>query len=222
LNQDLDTFAAIAAHDLRSPASTILGFAQLLSEEHTPAEEVAVRAIKTIQKTASRMLELIDQLLDYAKMGKEHLNRTPFSLKAAAHEAIDNLNAQIQESGAKVLIGNLPEYKGDQILFRQIFQNLISNSIKFRAKDRVCEVNISSLEEKNGWIRLTVKDNCGGFDPKLSEVIFQPFKRGTNLKDTHGSGLGLATVRKIVELHGGKISATAQLNLGAEFTIELP
>ncbi len=218
MNLELETFVAVAAHDLRSPASTILGFADLISEESAAGE---VKAVNIIKKTAVRMLELIDQLLDYSKIGKEHLAKAGFSLQTIANEAKDNLASQIQETKARINIEALPDYKGDSVLFRQLFQNLLSNSLKFCSKERPPEVVVKAVKEKN-LIRLSIKDNGIGFDPKLADMIFEPFKRGNSRSDIHGSGLGLATVKKIVELHGGKISAIGNLNSGAEILIDLP
>ncbi len=225
MNLELETFAAVAAHDLRSPTATIIGFADLIVDEQDQEQdhsaEVAVMAVNTIKKTAHRMLELIDQLLGYAKIGKEHLARTTFSLKIIASEAKENLTAQIQDSKAIVNIKDLPDYSGDAVLFCQLFQNLISNSLKFKAKDRTSEIVIAGTQEK-GRIRLHVKDNGLGFDPKLSEIIFQPFERGDQRTGVQGSGLGLATAKKIVELHGGTIRAIGKVDEGAEVIIDLP
>lgn len=221
INQELETFAAVAAHDLRSPTSTILGYVDLIASEEPIAAEVAGKAVETIKRTAGRMLELIDRLLEYSRIGKEHLARENFSLKAAAMDAADLLSTQIQDSGTLVHVGDLPDYMGDQILFRQLFQNLISNSIKFRSQKRACEIFVRATKD-DAHLRLVVTDNGSGFDPVLSEQIFQPFKRGTNRLDIQGSGLGLATVKKIVELHGGKIHGKGALDIGAEIQIELP
>lgn len=221
INLELETFAAVAAHDLRAPTSTILGFADLIFENAKVEDELAVKAVHTIKKTAHRMLELIDQLLSYAKMGKEYLTRANFSLKTVVLEAKENLTTQIQETGAKINIEDLPAYEGDPVLFRQLFQNLLSNCLKFSDKQRPCQISITSSTQKN-QIQLRIKDNGAGFDPKLNEVIFQPFKRGNNRSDIQGSGLGLATAKKIVELHGGKISARGQIDQGAEISIDLP
>ena len=221
MNLELETYAAIAAHDLRSPISTILGFADIIFERTNTEDEVSFYAIGVIKKTAHRMLELIDQLLSYAKVGKEHLIRSTFSLNAVAHEAKENLAAQIQEIDAQINIEDLPNYEGDAILFRQLFQNLISNSLKFHSPHRLCQVSIKSTSNKNE-IQLQIKDNGIGFDPKLNEMIFQPFNRGNNRSDIQGSGLGLATAKKIVDLHGGKISAVGQSGKGTEVFIILP
>ncbi len=221
MNQELETFAVVAAHDLRSPASTILGFADLISEEGRVADHVAIKAVDTIKRTAMRMLELIDQLLDYSKIGKEHLKREPFSPQVVAEEAKVNLTAQIEDAHAVIEIEKMPEYHGDAILFRQLFQNLFSNSLKFRATERPLRITLGGALEQNK-LRLHIVDNGVGFDPKLSELIFQPFKRGDARSETQGSGLGLATAKKIVELHGGKISAVGHPGRGAELLIELP
>lgn len=221
VNTDLETFAAIAAHDLRSPTATILGFVQLLNEEGGPQNEMATKAIATIQKTAGRMLELIDQLLDYAKIGKEHLACKVFPLQVVAEEAKENLTEYLRKAGGKIVIEPMPEYTGDPILFRQLFQNVMANSLKFRDKSRPVVITVSGQQDRSG-IHLQIKDNGVGFDPAMSEEIFLPFKRAGNKADTQGSGLGLATVRRIVERHHGKIKAVGIPGKGAEILIELP
>lgn len=219
--EDLERFAAVAAHDLRSPASTIIGYADLVLEGSRDVSEDMINQIKTIKNIGSRMIHLIDQLLDYSKIGKSKIEKKSFSLSAAAEEAKSNLAQNISEAGAVVTIGSLPEVTGYPILFTQLFQNLIANSLKFKSHKRKIQITISGREE-NDQVKLSVTDNGIGFDPLLNREIFEPFKRGDNIKNIVGSGLGLATVRKIVELHGGKISAVGRIDEGAEFNIEIP
>ncbi len=218
---DLERFAAIAAHDLRSPASTIIGYADLMLDDHKDVSEDAINQIKTIKNVGSRMILLIDQLLEYAKIGKSEMEKKGFSLSSAAQEAKANLANNISQAGAEVTIERLPEVTGYPILFSQLFQNLIANSLKFKSAKRTSQIIISGSKE-NDIVKLCIKDNGMGFDPLLNQEIFEPFKRGDNSKNIQGSGLGLATVRKIVEMHGGKISAVGRVGEGAEFNIEIP
>lgn len=218
---DLERFAAVAAHDLRLPASTIIGYADLILDESENVSENIQHPVKSIKKIGSRMIHLIDQLLDYAKIGKSKIEKINFSLSEAAQEAKANLAKHISEAKAVVTIESLPEATGHPILFTQLFQNLIANSLKFKSDNRTNQITISGRQEDD-VIKLRIKDNGLGFDPKLNKEIFEPFKRGDNSKNVHGSGLGLATVQKIVELHEGKVWALGQVDGGAEFNIEIP
>ena len=219
--QDLERFAAVAAHDLRSPASTIIGYADLALDDSAQASDEMISQIKTIKNIGSRMIHLIDQLLDYSKIGKSDIEQKSFSLSVSALEAKSNLAKNISESNAEIIIEDLPEVTGYPVLFTQLFQNLIANSLKFKSDKIPSRITISGRQE-NDLIKLFIKDNGMGFDPALNREIFEPFKRGNNSKDIKGSGLGLATVQKIVELHGGKIRAIGRMDEGAEFIIEIP
>ncbi len=218
---DLERFSAIAAHDLRSPTSTIIGYADLILDDSKEVSNETLNQIKTIKTIGSRMIHLIDQLLEYAKIGKSKIERKKFSLVVAAEEAKSNLAKDISEAGAIVTIENLPEITGHPILFTQLFQNLIANALKFKSEKRAPQIAISGRQEHD-LIKLRIKDNGMGFDPSLNEEIFGPFKRGDNSKNIAGSGLGLATVQKIVELHEGTVSAVGRVDEGAEFNIEIP
>ena len=219
INTDLERFAGIAAHDLRAPASTIVGYAELLQEQNLDSE--ARPAVDTIHRTAKRIISLVEQLLLYAKIGKSQYSAKIVSLRQAVSGATENLNAQIAEANINVHVGDLPSIHGDQLLLLQLFQNLISNSIKFRSPDRKLCIDISS-HAVPGYNIVTVRDNGIGFDPLLTEEIFEPFKRGSNIKKIAGSGLGLATVKKVMDLHGGSISAEGILNQGAVFSLQFP
>ncbi len=220
-HSDLERFVAVAAHDLRSPAATIVSYAELALAEAGNLTALPVNPVDTIRKISLRMIQLIDQLLVYTKIGNSDVVKKSFSLFAAAEAAKMSLTNQILEAQAEVLIESLPDYYGDQVLFSQLFQNLIANSLKFKAAERKCRILIS-YEEDQSFLRLRIKDNGIGFDPEMSQEIFEPFKRGVNHQNIKGSGLGLATVKKIVELHGGRIHAMGRLDAGVEIHIELP
>ncbi len=219
--EDMERFVAVAAHDLRSPALTIIGYTDLLLDHLSQTSDEIVLPIQTIRNIGSRMIQLVDQLLDYSKISKSDIEKKFFPLSKSAMDAKSNLEKNISESNAEVVINDLPEINGCPILLTQLFQNLIANSLKFKSNSRPCEITISSIQDKN-FIKIFIKDNGMGFDPTLNREIFEPFKRGNNIKNINGSGLGLATVQKIVELHGGKISAIGHKGEGAEFIIELP
>ncbi len=218
--EDLERFAAVAAHDLRSPVSTMIGFAELVLEDRGYNSEETHDQISSIKNIGLRMINLIDQLFEYAKIGKSNLEKKRFSLADSAHEAASHLAQKIADANAEIEIGILPELMGYPILFTQLFQNLFSNSLKFKSDKRPIQISVTGREDAD-LITIYIKDNGVGFDPMLNREIFEPFKRGNNAKNIQGSGLGLATVEKIVSLHAGKISAIGRAGEGAEFIIEI-
>ncbi len=219
-NNDLERFAAVAAHDLKSPTATIIGYADLILQNSLiPEEEIS--KVDTIKRIGTRMIELVDHLLDYSRIGKSNAKKEVFSLSKSAIEAKANLFELNSTQKYEVRISVLPDFNGYEPLFTQLFQNLIENSLKFKSDIRPCLITISGSEEDD-QIKISFKDNGMGFDSSLNFEVFEPFKRGDNIKNIHGSGLGLATVQKIVELHGGKISAHGQKGEGVEFIIKLP
>lgn len=220
-NQDLERFSAVAAHDLRSPVATIIGYSDLIMDDIMDDHEDLTSNVQVIKTTSQRMLSLIDQLLEYTKVGKSVLAKQVFSLEKAAQNAVDNLKKQFADANAQIRIEDLPQMMGDEILFSQLFQNLIANSLKFKSNQRPCLITVRG-RQVNDRIYISVKDNGMGFDPSLNQEIFEPFKRGNNIRNIKGSGLGLATVKKIVDLHGGTVLALGRVDEGAEFNIEVP
>ncbi len=215
-NNDLERFAAVAAHDLRAPVATIVGYADLL--ETMELEPQARAAVETIHRTSHRIISLVDQLLIYAKIGKSQYADKIVSLNQVVGGALENLSAQIADSQVLIEVGDLPSVHGDRVLLIQLFQNLLSNGIKFRDKGRKPHLAIS-CEDSDGYHVISVSDNGIGFDPATAIEIFEPFKRGDNSRRIAGSGLGLATVRKIMDLHGGSINAIGRPGEGAQFVL---
>ncbi len=219
-NSDLERFAGVAAHDLRSPASTIIGYAEVLSEG-IAENPTLQKAAETIQRTGERMIQLIDQLLLYTKIGGSEIVVKDVSLEASVNDAVNTLEKSVKDASANVIVKALPHVSGDPILFTQLFQNLIANSLKFCAPNRTCEIVISG-EIKGDVAIVKVRDNGIGFNPELKDMIFEPFKRAHAHLKIHGSGIGLATVQRIVSRHGGTIDASSIEGEGAEFVIQLP
>ncbi len=219
-NLDLARFAGVAAHDLRSPAGTIIGYSELLIDSKGN-QDVAAKAATTIHRTAKKMIELIDQLLAYAKLGKENLPFVGFDSLAAVTNTVEMLGPAIKAAHAEVQIKKMPHLFGDPVLIAQLFQNLIANSLKFCSPERKCKISIES-SEKDGFHTIHVRDNGIGFDPKFNTDIFAPFKRAHEHLPIQGSGIGLATVQRIVKFHGGSITAKGVEGQGASFEIRLP
>lgn len=224
-NRDLQHFASIAAHDLKSPLATIIGFTELLEDSLRGRIELQeVEFIQAIKRSSARMTLLIDRLLEYSSVGQEHKEFESIALHQIVKDVNENLKISIEKANASVYVDNeLPTVKGDASLLTQVFQNLLTNALKFRHPQRKVEIHIKSRLEKDHWL-ISIRDNGIGFDPKESENIFSLFKRleGVKLQTGSGSGIGLATVRKVIEIHGGKVWAESQPGVGSTFFFTLP
>lgn len=221
-NRDLEHFAAIAAHDLKSPLATIMGFAELLFEDRQGQMEVEeVEYLQVIKRSSARMMQLIDRLLEYSSVGREIKPFEPVATAEVLKGVLENLKTIIEKADAKIHNQELPIVFGEVSLLSQLFQNFISNALKFRDSKRKLEIFIDAKEETQQWV-FSIRDNGIGFDPKYKESIFSLFKRLDSGKTEKGSGIGLATARKVVELHGGQVWADSQLGIGSTFFFTLP
>jgi PAS domain S-box-containing protein len=215
-NEDLEQFAYIASHDLQEPLRMVSSFTQLLEKKYKEElDEKAHQYIDFIVDGARRMKELIQDLLVYSRVRR---NVKPFrevNLNEVLEITINNLKKFIHEKNAQVTYENLPIVKGDKSQLVQLFQNLISNGIKFN-KSEIPKIYISVQEDDQKW-KFCVKDNGIGIDPKFYEKIFIIFKRLHKKTDYNGTGIGLAVCKKIVLRHGGKIWVNSEPNKGSEF-----
>jgi signal transduction histidine kinase len=216
-NRDLEQFAAVAAHDLKSPLSTISGYLDLLSDETD--QESSAANIAIMKKSANRMFQLIDRLLQYAQLAK---NDRPFQnvdMGGVVKAVLENMSQNIRETHAQVETGNLPEIKGDAVLLIQLFQNIISNAIKFRSEEP--RIRIQAEDRNEMWL-FSIQDNGIGFDSKFKEDIFGLYKKLNAEAAYQGTGIGLATCRRVVELHNGTIWAESSPGKGSIFYFTLP
>lgn len=221
-NRDLEHFAAIAAHDLKSPLATIAGFAELLNESLQGQIGIdEAEYLQAIRRSTARMTLLIDRLLEYSSVGREIKPFEPVSTSQIIKNVIENLKTVIENTNAKVRFNELPIVYGDVSLLSQLFQNFISNAIKFRDPNRAPEIYIEAQEDGPCWL-FSIKDNGSGFDPKDKENIFSLFKRLDSAKLKSGSGIGLATARKVIEIHGGRVWAESKPGVGSKFFFTLP
>lgn len=221
-NEDLERFAAIVAHDVRSPLSTIFSFAGLLDENLGSEKSPMIqKSLDVITSNAHRLMVLVERLLEYSTIGSTKKRFEAVPLNQIVASTITNLKTLIDETHTTVLSEGLPTVKGDPSLFVQLFQNLIANSIKFRKPSTGVKIKISLIEETlSDWL-FCIKDNGMGFDSAMKEKIFEPFKKLHSKEEYAGSGLGLATCRRVVELHGGKIWAESEPGIGSKFYFTL-
>ena len=218
-NRELEDFASIVAHDLRSPLLTISGYCQLLEEDHGERFDAAGRDyLKEIAGAAARMDRLIDDLLEYSRAGRSGEPFQPVDMHSVLVQATANLEASIREREARIDVGPLPTVTGDQTQLVQLFQNLIGNAIKF------CNVHTPwvrvNASPNGGCWQFTVKDNGIGIAEAQFEIIFQTFRRLHGHEYT-GTGIGLAICKKIVERHGGRIWLDSVAGEGTTFHFTL-
>ncbi len=218
-NHDLDVFATAASHDLQAPLRQIRSFADLLKQPGlSPAE--SKQYLEAVTDSAARMQDIIRSLLTYSRRANRHPDMDAVALSKVVMDVLAVVQEPLDEVGATVDVGALPVVRGDVARLFQVFQNLIQNSIRYRAEGRPLHIAIS-WEVVGAHHRITVKDNGVGFDNAQAERIFQMFER-LHGRSKAGVGLGLAIVRRSLEQHGGSIRAVGEPDVGATFIIELP
>lgn len=219
-NQELERFAYVASHDLSEPLRTISGYAQLLERRYKDAlDNDATEFINLIVSGAKRMRNLIDDLLEYSKAGFSQIDSKEIDLNKVMDIILINLDSVIKENEAVINCQKLPLMKGDITLIIQLFQNLIANSIKYR-RDEKPVININYYDKDNEHF-FTVEDNGIGIKEEFFDKIFVIFQRLHGKEQYSGTGIGLATCKKIVNAYGGKIWLESKEGKGSNFSFTL-
>jgi light-regulated signal transduction histidine kinase (bacteriophytochrome) len=217
---ELNEFNYMASHDLQEPLRTMSTYCGLLSQDvgnpKRTAEDVAA-----ILDSSLRMQRLITNLLDYSRAGDAKIRRVPVDLAAVMQGVSRDLRNRMAEGEGSLQWDRLPTVPGDEVQLSRLFQNLVANGLKFR-KPGVPPVVQVSAESMNGDVRITVRDNGIGIDPKHFSQIFKPFRRLHGADKYEGTGIGLSICRKIVEQHGGRIDVSSQAGEGCSFVVTLP
>jgi signal transduction histidine kinase len=218
---ELEAFTYSVSHDLRAPLRAMDGFARMLDQKYSAdLPEKAQHYVSRIQQNAKRMGLLIDGLLTLSRIGRRDLQLYPVDFTNLAQEVINNLTSDDQIGHANIVLDPLPKTHGDPALLKQLLFNLISNAVKYSHKEETPQIIISSFEE-NGEPVYFVKDNGVGFDMQYANKLFGVFQRLHSVEDYEGTGIGLATVYRIVMRHNGRIWAEAAVNEGATFFFTL-
>ncbi|MCB0404912.1 MAG: PAS domain S-box protein [Bdellovibrionales bacterium] len=221
-NKELEEFAYVASHDLREPLATLGSFVHLLESRFAAAwPEEAKEWLAYIQKSADRMRNMIDSLLAYSRLNALELNLAEVDTRKLVEELLVDLESMIQTAGAEITVLELPTVVADKMQLGHVFQNLLTNAIKYSQLAGRPKVEISAHLEENEWV-FSVKDNGPGVDPKASDRIFEPFQRGVEESEASGTGLGLSICRKTVERHGGRIWLSQRTDGLTEFCFSLP
>ncbi|GEM_PF-6314942 len=220
-NRELEHFAYIASHDLQEPLRMVVSYMQLIEKRYKDRlDSDADEFINFAVDGAKRMQELIDDLLTYSRVGSRPVEFNLVNCNEVVKEAMMNLKVMIEKDQASVTSDPLPVITGDKTQLLQLFQNLISNGIKFHG-NRPGKVRISCISEKKEWV-FSVRDNGIGIDPKDHESVFLIFKRLHGRGEYSGTGIGLAVCRKVVERHGGRIWIESKAGEGATFYFTIP
>jgi PAS domain S-box-containing protein len=232
-NRELAEFASVASHDLQEPLRKIQAFVGCLQDEQAAtlnAEGLAY--LDRIQNAAKRMATLVSDLLEITRLSSKGRPFIPVDLSAVVVDVLSDLEARLAQTGGTVDVANLPTVVSDPVQMRQLFQNLIGNALKFHHRREAPIVRVTAEIVDNREItgrggegstcRISVIDNGIGFDEKYLDRVFTIFQRLHGRGEYEGTGIGLAICRKIVERHGGTITARSQLGRGATFIVSLP
>jgi PAS domain S-box len=221
-NQELEAFTYSVAHDLRAPLRHIDAFSRILSEDFAaslPPE--ARRYLETIRNGSRNMSQLVDDLLNLARVGRQELRRKPIPLGGLVNEVVADLKRETEGRHIEWHIRQLPTVECDPGLMKQVFANLLSNAVKYTRPRQTSVIEVGS-DKTNGETAIFVRDNGVGFNMKYVDKLFGVFQRLHRAEEFEGTGVGLATVDRILRKHGGSIWAEAGVNQGATFYFTVP
>lgn len=221
-NLELQQFAFVASHDLQEPVRKLLFYSDYLVNSYAEKiDEKGMGFLESMRSASHRMRSLIQDLLLFSQINREKLEFAQVDLNEIAQEASQDLEIAIEEKQAVINLPVFPVITGDKSMLRQLFENIISNAIKYARPSHVPVVDITCKED-NGFLEIAFKDNGIGFDEKYVPQMFMLFQRLHGRASFEGTGLGLAICRKIVEMHAGSIWARGQEGEGATFFVSLP
>lgn len=221
-NRELTQFAFIASHDLQEPVRKLLFYSDYLLQKYKGnIDEKGMEYLQNMHSASQRMRNLIQDLLLFSQIHKEKMEFKATDLNVIMNDMLQDLEISIEEKQARVTVDPLPTIKADEVMMRQLFTNIIGNSLKYSKPGQSPEIKVTN-REVDGFLEIAFEDNGIGFDEKYVSQIFTLFQRLHTRELYEGTGLGLAICRKIVELHNGKISAEAKEGKGATFYVSLP
>jgi light-regulated signal transduction histidine kinase (bacteriophytochrome) len=223
-NKELEAFSYSVSHDLRAPLRHIAGFVQLLRQrEEGRLDTTSLRYLNAIIESTDRLGWLIDDLLAFSRTGRAEMQTQRVELDKLVREVQQELASEVVDRHITWKIAPLPPVRGDPVLLRQVWANLLSNAIKFTAPRPEAHIEIGAIFPDAGSddVTLFVRDDGVGFDPQYAHKLFGVFQRLHREEEFEGTGIGLATVYRIVRRHGGRVWAEGELDHGATFYLTL-
>jgi PAS domain S-box-containing protein len=222
LNKELESFSYTVSHDLRAPVRAISGFAQAIAEDYgTQLDDEGRRLLLVVRSEAHRMGELIDDLLEFSRLGRTSIQPAMVDMAAIVEDLVHGGASEEINDTVSFNIGHLPPAYGDRVLLRQVWDNLISNAIKYSGKRADPIIRVTSRPAANENV-YCVEDNGAGFDMQYADKLFAVFQRLHHSNEFPGSGVGLAIVHRIVTRLGGRVWAEGSVGTGARFFFSLP
>ncbi len=220
--KELDAFSYSVSHDLRSPLRAIDGFSRMVAKDYGERlDDEGRRMLGVIRNGAQRMARLIDDLLAFSRLGRQPLQSAEIDMHAMARAVFDELAAQEAERKLQLDLHPLPPIRGTRPMIEQVWVNLISNAIKFTKGREIGVIEISARASEDGVPIYSVKDNGAGFDMRYADKLFGVFQRLHSTEEFSGTGVGLALVQRVVQRHGGRVWAEAEVGRGATFHFTL-
>jgi signal transduction histidine kinase len=221
-NKELEAFAYSISHDLRAPLRHMMGFAELLGQHAATALDEKSRGYTaTILDAAKRMGTLMDDLLAFSRISRAETRASTVNLRQLVNEVVEEMRQDLAGRIVSWRIGDLPDLYCDRSMLRLVFTNLITNAVKFTRPRERAEIEIGSFEDARGVV-VFVRDNGVGFDMKYSDKLFRVFQRLHRNEEFEGTGVGLATVQRIIQRHGGTVWAEGTVNGGAALFLAVP
>lgn len=222
-NKDLEAFAYTVSHDLRAPLRAIAGFSQIIARRHRARlNEEGQRYVDNIVKAASQMDQLINDLLNYSRLGRKAVNRQPVAIKEVVSQVIDRLSDRVAQTAAELIIPDeMPIINGDRTLLTQILTNLLDNALTYHSEDVSPRIEMSINTDADSVV-LIITDNGLGIAPEYHEKIFNIFQRLHSQERYPGTGIGLAVVKRSAEMLGGNVWVESAVGEGSAFFVRLP
>jgi signal transduction histidine kinase len=222
-NKELESFAYSVSHDLRAPLRHMAGYSELLQRQASSLlDEKSQRFIRTILESAKKMGNLIDDLLAFSRIGRAETNKTGVDLKQLVEEVLAEIRQDTKGRDIAWKIGALPVCYGDRSMLRLVVVNLVSNAVKFTRMREPAEIEIGCVDRDENEVEVFVRDNGAGFDMQYVDKLFGVFQRLHLPEQFEGTGIGLATVQRIIHRHGGQVRGEGAVDQGATFFFSLP
>ena len=221
-NTELERFAYVASHDMQEPLRMVLNFSQIVATDYADKlDDDGKEYLRIVGDSALRMRDMVQDLLDYARLGQEARTFAIVDMEAELRHVLINLDQMIAGSGAEITHDALPQVRGHAVQLMRLMQNLVSNAIKFQPKGRTPIIHIGVSDHEDAWV-FSVRDNGAGIEPAFTGQIFEPFRRLHTWEAVSGTGLGLAVSKKITDTHGGRIWVESRPSEGSTFYVSLP